>query len=154
MIYCGFVDGCGAIALNGRQRYKCKGCSHYFSVKKPIRHKSNETKQMAIKMYLEGLGFRTIGRLLNISHQTVYKWVKQLGEEHQIRFDDKQEIDLVELDEIHSYTKHKKNYCWAWIAISRHTKRILGFVCGKQDTNTFMKLYNPTKPIQHQTVLF
>ena len=63
---------------------------------------------MAIKMYLEGLGFRTIGRLLNISHQTVYKWVKQLGEEHQIRFDDKQEIDLVELDEIHSYTKHKK----------------------------------------------
>ena len=109
---------------------------------------------MAIKMYLEGLGFRTIGRLLNISHQTVYKWVKQLGEEHQIRFDDKQEIDLVELDEIHSYTKHKKNYCWAWIAISRHTKRILGFVCGKQDTNTFMKLYNPTKPIQHQTVLF
>ncbi|OOR87770.1 hypothetical protein B0182_11505 [Moraxella bovis] len=96
------------MALNGRQRYKCKGCSHYFSVKKPIRHKSNETKQMAIKMYLEGLGFRAIGRLLNISHQTVYKWVKQLGEEHQIRFDDKQEIDLVELDEIHSYTKHKK----------------------------------------------
>lgn len=93
---------------NGRQRYKCKGCSHYFSVKKPIHHKSNETKQMAIKMYLEGLGFRAIGRLLNISHQTVYKWVKQLGEEHQIRFDDKQEIDLVELDEIHSYTKHKK----------------------------------------------
>lgn len=61
---------------NGRQHYKCKGCCHYFFVKKPIRHKSDETKQMAIKMYLEGLGFRAIGRLLNVSHQAVYKWVK------------------------------------------------------------------------------
>ncbi|MDO4897179.1 MAG: helix-turn-helix domain-containing protein [Moraxella sp.] len=69
---------------NGRQRYKCKLCNHYFSVQKSVRHKSDETKQMAIKMCLEGLGFRAIGRLLGISHQTVYKWVKQLGEEHQV----------------------------------------------------------------------
>ena len=63
---------------NGRQRYKCKLCNHYFSVQKPVRHKSDETKQMAIKMYLEGLGFRAIGRLLNVSHQTAYRWVKLL----------------------------------------------------------------------------
>lgn len=63
---------------------------------------------MAINMYLEGLGFRAIGRLLDIPHQTVYKWVKRLGEQHQIKPNKKQEIDIVELDEIHSYTKHKK----------------------------------------------
>lgn len=63
---------------------------------------------MAIKMYLEGLGFRAIGRLLNVSHQAVYKWVKQLGEQHQIKLNDNQQTDIVELDEIHSYTKHKK----------------------------------------------
>lgn len=63
---------------------------------------------MAINMYLEGLGFRAIGRLLGISHQTVYKWVKRLGEQHQIKPNTNQEIDIVELDEIHSYTKHKK----------------------------------------------
>ncbi|WP_436405195.1 helix-turn-helix domain-containing protein [Moraxella lacunata] len=28
-------------------------------------------------MYLEGLGFRSIGRVLNISYGTVYQWVKQ-----------------------------------------------------------------------------
>lgn len=93
---------------NGRQRYKCKLCNHCFSVKKPVHHKSDETKQLAINMYLEGLGFRAIGRLLGISHQTVYKWVKRLGEQHQIKPNTKQEIDIVELDEIHSYTKHKK----------------------------------------------
>lgn len=93
---------------NGKQRYKCKNCVHYFSVHKPSNQKSNETKQMAINMYLEGLGFRSIGRLLGISYGTVYQWVKTLGEQHQIKPNPNQQIDIVELDEIHSYTKHKK----------------------------------------------
>lgn len=71
-------------------------------------HKSDEIKTMAINMYLEGLGFRSIGRILNISYGTVYQWVKQLGEQHQIKPNTNQEIDIVELDEIHTYTKHKK----------------------------------------------
>ncbi len=92
----------------GKQRYKCKDCNYYFTVQKPSRHKDEATKEMAIKMYLEGLGFRAIGRLLGISYGTVYQWVKQLGQKHQIKPDDKEQIDIVELDEIHSYTKHKK----------------------------------------------
>ena len=63
---------------------------------------------MAIKMYPEGLGFRAIGRLLGISYGTVHQWVKQLGQKHQIKPDDTKQIDIVELDEIHSYNKHKK----------------------------------------------
>lgn len=93
---------------NGKQRYKCKNCHYYFSVHKHSSHKSDEVKKMAIDMYLEGLGFRSIGRVLNISYGTVYQWVKHLGEQHQIKPDNSQEIDIVELDEIHSYTKHKK----------------------------------------------
>lgn len=34
--------------------------------------------------------------------------LKKLGEQHQIKQDSNQAIDIVELDEIHSYTKHKK----------------------------------------------
>lgn len=63
---------------------------------------------MAINMYLEGLGFRAIGRLLNISYGTVYQWVKHLGEQHQIKPNANQEINIVELDELHSYIGHKK----------------------------------------------
>ena len=73
------------------------------STKKP-----NEVKEMVINMYLEGLGLRAIGRLLGISHQTVYRWIRQIGEQHEIRPNANQEIDVVELDEIHSYTGHKK----------------------------------------------
>ena len=81
---------------------------YYFFVHKHSSHKSNEIKKMAIDMYLEGLGFRSIGRVLNISYGTVYQWVKQLGRQHQIKPDNSQEINIVELDEIHSDTKHKK----------------------------------------------
>lgn len=92
----------------GKQRHKCKDCNYYFSVQCKSTKKPDEVKEMAIKMYLEGLGFHAIGRLLGISYGTVYQWVKQLGQKHQIKPDDKEQIDIVELDEIHSYTKHKK----------------------------------------------
>lgn len=79
-----------------------------FFVHKHSSHKSDEIKKMAIDMHLEGLGFRSIGRVLNISYGTVYQWVKQLGRQHQIKPDNSQEINIVELNEIHSDTKHKK----------------------------------------------
>ena len=40
-------------------------------------------------MYLEGLGFRAIGRVLGISYGTVHQWVKQLGQKHQTKPDAK-----------------------------------------------------------------
>ena len=131
----------------GKQRHKCKDCNYYFSVQCKSTKKPDEVKEMAIKMYLEGLGFHAIGRLLGISYgTTVYQWVEQLGQKHQIKPDDKEQIDIVELDEIHSYTGHKKNHCWTWITIDRHTKQVLGFVCGRRDSKTFEKLYDNINP--------
>lgn len=85
-----------------------KDCHHHFTVMCKSTKKSDDTKQMAINMYLEGLGFRAIGRLLNISHQTAYRWVEQAGEQHEVKADADQVIDIVELDEIHDYVKFKK----------------------------------------------
>lgn len=40
--------------------------------------KDESIRKLAIDMYLEGLGFRAIGRVLGIGHSTVYYWVKNL----------------------------------------------------------------------------
>ncbi|KAA6331618.1 hypothetical protein EZS27_019799 [termite gut metagenome] len=40
---------------------------------------SLETRRLALKLYLEGLGFRAMGYLLQISYGTVYAWVKEWG---------------------------------------------------------------------------
>jgi len=57
--------------------------------------------------YLEGLGFRAIGRILGISYGTVYKWVKKLGESAELPKNENP-VAVVELDEIHSYVRLKK----------------------------------------------
>lgn len=72
----------------------------------------DKVKKQAIDMYLEGLGFRAIGRVLGISYTSVYYWVKELGFKHQNTYNNTNQnndpIDIAALDEIHSYTKFKK----------------------------------------------
>jgi|GEM_PF-1862936 len=63
--------------VNYRQRYLCKQCGYRYTVAKKSDVKSAETKRLALEMYLEGLGFRAIGRILKISYGTVYQWVKE-----------------------------------------------------------------------------
>lgn len=62
--------------VKSRQRYQCKECGLRYTVEKKSDVKSKETKRLALEMYLEGLGFRAIGRILKISYGTVYQWVK------------------------------------------------------------------------------
>jgi len=89
--------------IRGVQRYKCKNCGYHYTVERRSNEKSPETKRMAVRLYLEGMGFRAIGRVLGISYGTVYQWVKKLGESVEIPKTEKP-VAVVELDEIHSYT--------------------------------------------------
>ena len=58
-------------------------------------------------MYLEGLGFRSIGRILQVSHVSVYNWIKSFGSKlHPIISDTN--IEVIEIDEMHSYIGNKK----------------------------------------------
>jgi transposase-like protein len=88
-----------------RQRYRCKQCGYRHTVA----HKwySEEVKRQALALYLEGLGFRSIGRLLNCSHVAVYQWIKQYGEKARLDVP-ATEIEVVEMDEMHSYVGSKK----------------------------------------------
>ena len=58
-------------------------------------------------MYLEGLESRAIGRLLEISYGTVYKWVRKSGQEQMLR-QSKEAVEVVEMDELHTYVGSKK----------------------------------------------
>ena len=96
-----------------------------------VAHKSNIStaaqRRMAVTLYLEGLGFRSIGRILGFSHVAIYQWIKALREEvAQLKRSDTQ---IVEMDEIHRYIG-QKNYCWIWIAVDRLGKRFLHAVTG------------------------
>jgi IS1 family transposase/transposase-like protein len=124
----------------GLQRYKCKDCGCFYSVERKSDVKTAEQKKLALELYLEGMGFRAIGRILRISYGTVYQWIKKWSSSVFLP-QNKEPVEIVELDEIHSYVGQKKNYCWTWIAVDRFGRRFIDFVCGQRDTATFKNLW-------------
>jgi len=93
--------------IDGVQRYQCKCCGYLYTVERRSTEKPPEVKQMALDLYLEGLGFRAIGRILKISHGTVYQWVRKTGESLELPKTEGP-VAVVELDEMHSYVGQKK----------------------------------------------
>ena len=93
-----------------------------------------ETKKYALKLYLEGNGFRSIGRLMNVSNVTVLNWIRKLGKTAQKHIQThspipNNSIKTAEIDEMWHFTL-KKRKLWAWIAIDRQDQRTLGFTVG------------------------
>lgn len=93
--------------VNGRARFKCKGCGHSYTVMQKSTAVSADTKRIALQLYLEGMGFNAIGRILKVSHVAVLKWIKQYGQQAEELKSDK-EIEVLEIDEMHSYIGSKK----------------------------------------------
>ena len=59
----------------GVQRYRCQACRRIFQTLR--RGKDPALKQQACQLYLEGMGMRAIGRVLNIHHKTVPRLLMQ-----------------------------------------------------------------------------
>ncbi len=93
--------------VRGLQRYKCKNCGNNFTVEKKSTAVSDSTKRFGLMMYLEGLGFNSIGRLLGVSHVAVLKWVKKYGKQLN-KITNTQPVRVIEMDELHSYIGSKK----------------------------------------------
>lgn len=94
--------------VHERQRYKCKECNYRYTVeKREAKESTAEIRKMALNLYLEGLGFRSIGRILGFSHVAVYEWIKSFGSEI-VKLGEDKEISVVEIDEMHSYIGNKK----------------------------------------------
>jgi transposase len=89
-----------------RQRYKCKECGYYYTVSQKADTSNQSQRRLALTLYLEGLGFRSIGRILGFSHVAVYNWIKSFGE--QIEGVKQKKATIVEIDEMHSYVGNKK----------------------------------------------
>ncbi|MFL0061531.1 helix-turn-helix domain-containing protein [Tenacibaculum maritimum] len=63
--------------VNNRQRYKCKNCNYFFTVNKLGKQIDSYYVSKAFQLYLEGLTYREIERILGVSHVTIMNWVKK-----------------------------------------------------------------------------
>ena len=60
-----------------KQRYQCKNCRYRHTVEHV--GANPKAKRQALELYLEGRGFRSIGRILKYSHVSIFNWIKSYG---------------------------------------------------------------------------
>jgi transposase-like protein len=60
-----------------RQRFKCKSCKYYFTVSKIGKEIDSYYVVKALQLYIEGVSYREIERILGVSHVSVMNWVKK-----------------------------------------------------------------------------
>ena len=94
--------------VKGVQRYKCVGCKYKYTVELKSTAKPTSLKKQALQLYLEGFGFRSIGRFLGVSNVSVLNWIRSFGTELASLKREESTIEIVELDEMHSYLGSKK----------------------------------------------
>ena len=124
-----------------KQRYKCKKCECNFTQQ----HKRGarlEQKLLALKLYLEGQGFRSIGRVLNVHNVTVLNWILSMGKSVKSHInthisDDLRHVDFVEINEMWHFTvKKNENSGFGSLAIVIPKKSLASQLGGEEEKHT------------------
>ena len=113
--------------ISEKQRYKCKNCKCNFT-RSTVKGYSFEIKIQALKLYKEGLGFRSIARLLEVSFQTVANWVRYFGKmikDVMQKQDISQKYDVVEVDEMWHFLKTNIKNCGFGLLLIPSAKEFL-----------------------------
>ena len=120
------------VIVRGLQRYRCKDCGNNFTVEKKSTSVSDSTKRFGLMMYLEGLGFNSIGRLLGVSHVAVLKWVKKYGKQLN-KITNTQPVRVIEMDELHSYIGSKKTIVGCGLQLIETKDNTLILLSGQEE---------------------
>ncbi|MCU0436260.1 MAG: helix-turn-helix domain-containing protein [Bacteroidia bacterium] len=63
--------------IRNRQRFHCKACSYHFTVEKEGKSIDPYYVVKALQLYIEGVSYREIERILGVSHVSVLNWVRK-----------------------------------------------------------------------------
>jgi transposase-like protein len=87
---------------------RCEQCQRYFTpVRKPQGHDPT-LREQALKLCLEGMSFRGIGRQLGVHHQSVANWLNAHHEEQlPEKVEDQTPTETVEVDELFTFVGKK-----------------------------------------------
>lgn len=94
---------------SGSQRFKCNLCQTRYTPQ-PSQRYSDQMRQQAVKLYVDGLGFRQIARHLRVDHVTIMHWVKaHVAQLPPAPLPQETPLHIVEMDELYTYVGQKKN---------------------------------------------
>ena len=104
--------------IKNRQRYKCKDCSYFFTVNKLGKKIDDYYVNKALQLYLEGLTYREIERILGLSHVSVLNWVKKYNIKRPYNGNYHPTYKILNADELSNYFKNPKNLAGAGLVVT------------------------------------
>ena len=93
----------------GSQRLQCQACRRQYTPDPNPLGYDDKTREAALKLYLEGNGFRRIGRLLSVNHQTVANWVNSAHARPPAEQAAAEAAGTLEMDELFTFVGAKKS---------------------------------------------
>jgi transposase-like protein len=92
----------------GTQRYLCQLCGKTYTPEPKNQVYSEDVREKAVRLYVEGNNFRRIGRLLNVNHQSVVNRIKA----YHSKIKDKAVLptysEAIEMDGLWTFVEKKK----------------------------------------------
>lgn len=104
--------------VNDKQRYKCKDCNYFFTVAKLGKKVDDYYVSKALQLYLEGLSYREIERLLGVSHVSVSNWVKKFGVKRPNKSTYHPTYKILNHDELSVYMADVENLMGAGVVVT------------------------------------
>ncbi len=96
----------------GSQRLQCQACRRQYTPEPLPLGYDDQTRQQAVKLYLEGNGLRRIGRILSVNHQSVANWVNSAHTQlraREVPAPSSETLGTLEMDELFTFVGTKKS---------------------------------------------
>ena len=113
---------------NNKQRYLCRECRKTFIIDKDERYRldkySLNKRKLAITMYINNVGIRSIERILGVSNVLILNWIKNVGKNIESIINDNHDndisndkkkpkrkpkvINILEMDKLYSFIKRNR----------------------------------------------
>ena len=92
---------------SGSQKYLCKECGRKYTPEPKTSGYPVETRQLAIRMYVEGSSYGSIARILKVNPQSVANWIQSYSTKlPPAPLPNK--VKKAELDELYTFVGKKK----------------------------------------------
>ena len=139
--FCGHECKKDGHQANGVQRYECKHCHKKQQAEYAYNAYAVDLNENIIRYTKEGLGIRSISRVLHISVSTLLKRILLIAK--RIARPTIPLGHIYEVDEIQSFVRQKKNPIWIAYALDRESKQVVSYNIGPR-TNTTLSVVTDT----------
>ena len=93
--------------VKGRQRFRCKDCSYFFTVLKDGKNIDPYYVIKALQLHIEGVPYREIERILGISHVSVMNWVRKYHIKAPENYDYRPTYKVLDHEELQDFFSRK-----------------------------------------------